>query len=325
MGQMKIGQAAQLTGLTISNIRFYERKGLLEPERNDQSKYRNYSEQDIRRLKQIILYRKMNMPIEKIASMLDDPVVSEELVRQQLQEGIEFHRNRYRQADRYLAYFQSFSNTYAPLDRLKTVFAEAFELPEVAGIIVGTRPDCIDGRKLDYLAELAQRYYVTIEYGIESCYDKTLQEINRGHDFDCALRAVEATAARGIPVGAHFILGLPGETRAMMQDQVGRINALPLTTVKFHQLQIFKGTRMAEMYREHPADFQFFGVDEYIDFVIDLLERIRPDLVLERFASEAPPRYQAGPTWGLIRNEQLWSRFECRLRERDTFQGALFR
>ena len=246
-------------------------------------------------------------------------------VRQQLQEGIEFHRNRYRQADRYLAYFQSFSNTYAPLDRLKTVFAEAFELPEVAGIIVGTRPDCIDGRKLDYLAELAQRYYVTIEYGIESCYDKTLQEINRGHDFDCALRAVEATAARGIPVGAHFILGLPGETRAMMQDQVGRINALPLTTVKFHQLQIFKGTRMAEMYREHPADFQFFGVDEYIDFVIDLLERIRPDLVLERFASEAPPRYQAGPTWGLIRNEQLWSRFECRLRERDTFQGALFR
>lgn len=147
-------------------------------------------------------------------------------VRQQLQEGIEFHRNRYRQADRYLAYFQSFSNTYAPLDRLKTVFAEAFELPEVAGIIVGTRPDCIDGRKLDYLAELAQRYYVTIEYGIESCYDKTLQEINRGHDFDCALRAVEATAARGIPVGAHFILGLPGETRAMMQDQVGRINAI---------------------------------------------------------------------------------------------------
>ena len=195
----------------------------------------------------------------------------------------------------------------------------------MAGIIVGTRPDCIDGRKLDYLAELAQRYYVTIEYGIESCYDKTLQEINRGHDFDCALRAVEATVARGIPVGAHFILGLPGETRAMMQDQVGRINALPLTTVKFHQLQIFKGTRMAEMYREHPADFQFFEVDEYIDFVIDLLERIRPDLVLERFASEAPPRYQAGPTWGLIRNEQLWSRFECRLRERDTFQGALFR
>ena len=124
---MKIGQAAQLTGLTISNIRFYERKGLLEPERNDQSKYRNYSEQDIRRLKQIILYRKMNMPIEKIALMLDDPAVSEELVRQQLQEGIEFHRNRYRQADRYLAYFQSFSNTYAPLDRLKTVFAEAFE------------------------------------------------------------------------------------------------------------------------------------------------------------------------------------------------------
>ena len=322
---MQIKQVETLVGMTQKNIRFYERKGLLEPERNDQSKYRNYSEQDIRRLKQIILYRKMNMPIEKIASMLDDPAVSEELVRQQLQEGIEFHRNRYRQADRYLAYFQSFSNTYAPLDRLKTVFAEAFELPEVAGIIVGTRPDCIDGRKLDYLAELAQRYYVTIEYGIESCYDKTLQEINRGHDFDCALRAVEATAARGIPVGAHFILGLPGETRAMMQDQVGRINALPLTTVKFHQLQIFKGTRMAEMYREHPADFQFFGVDEYIDFVIDLLERIRPDLVLERFASEAPPRYQAGPTWGLIRNEQLWSRFECRLRERDTFQGALFR
>ena len=130
-----------------------------------------------------------------------------------MEEGIEFHRRRYRTAEKYLAYFQSFSNTYASLERLETVFSQAFEVPQVAGIIVGTRPDCIDERKLDYFARLAESHYVVIEYGIESCYDRTLQAINRGHDFACAQRAVEATAARGIHTEAHFILGLPGETR----------------------------------------------------------------------------------------------------------------
>lgn len=180
-------------------------------------------------------------------------------VRRQLEEGIEFHRRRYRSAERYLAYFQSFSNTYAPLERLREVFSQAFELPEVAGIVVGTRPDCIDGPKLDYFARLAETRYVAIEYGIESCYDATLRSVNRGHDFACARRAVEMTSERGIRTGAHFILGLPGETPAMMEASVDAINSLALDTVKFHQLQLFRGTTMAAQYAADPGRFNIFS------------------------------------------------------------------
>lgn len=245
-------------------------------------------------------------------------------VQQQLQEGIEFHRNRYRSAERYIAYFQSFSNTYASLDVLKQLYASVFDNPEVIGVIVGTRPDCMDEEKLDFFAELSRHHYVSIEYGIESCYDTTLKAINRRHDYACAAHAVKMTAERGLHVGAHFILGLPGEMRTMLFDQIERINALPLTTLKFHQLQIFRDTPMAELYAKSPDQFHFWTCEEYIDFVIDLVERLRPDVVLERFASEAPPRFQAGPTWGMIRNEQLWNRFERRLLERDTYQGKFF-
>ena len=185
-------------------------------------------------------------------------------VRRQLEEGIEFHRRRYRSAERYLAYFQSFSNTYAPLERLREVFSQAFELPEVAGIVVGTRPDCIDGPKLDYFARLAETRYVAIEYGIESCYDATLRSVNRGHDFACARRAVEMTSERGIRTGAHFILGLPGETPAMMEASVDAINSLALDTVKFHQLQLFRGTTMAAQYAADPGRFRFRGTSTSI-------------------------------------------------------------
>ena len=245
-------------------------------------------------------------------------------VRRQLEEGIEFHRRRYRSAERYLAYFQSFSNTYAPLERLREVFSQAFELPEVAGIVVGTRPDCIDGPKLDYFARLAETRYVAIEYGIESCYDATLRSVNRGHDFACARRAVERTAARGLPVGAHFILGFPGETDEQLVGQTEQINALPLTTVKFHQLQVFRGTPMAAEYDADPARFRFWEIGEYLDLIVEILRRLRPDLVVERFASEAPPRYHYGRNWGLVRNEQLWAMLEKRLEERNAYQGEIF-
>ena len=186
-------------------------------------------------------------------------------VGQQIAEGIEFHRNRYRSAQRYLVYFQAFSNTYAPLERLKRLYDEALAHPGVAGIVVGTRPDCVDERKLDYFAGLARDRYVALEYGIESTFDATLRAVNRGHDFACARRAVEMTAARGLHVGAHFILGLPGETDAMLLDQVERINALPLTTVKFHQLQVFRATPMAAEYDAAPERFRFWEPEEYID------------------------------------------------------------
>lgn len=245
-------------------------------------------------------------------------------VTQQLEEGIEFHRNRYRTAQHYLAYFQSFSNTYAPLDQLRRIYDEALAHPLVAGLVIGTRPDCVDDAVLDYFAELARDRYVIIEYGIESCYDTTLQAINRGHDFACARRAVEATAARGIHTGAHFILGLPGESDEQMVAAADIINALPLDTVKFHQLQIFRDTPMAADWAAHPERYRFRTLDEYLDLFIRILQRLRPDLVVERFAGEAPPRYHCGPTWGLIRNEQLLARLERRLIEEGTYQSQLW-
>ena len=207
--------------------------------------------------------------------------------------------------------------------------------------MIGTRPDCVDEEKLDYLADLAcgrvldgwsrslsgneirTAPIVIIEYGIESCFDATLERINRGHDFETARRAVEMTAARGLDTGAHFILGLPGETKQMMLDSCAMINSLPLRSVKFHQLQIVKGTKMEQEYAQHPEDFERFSLDEYLDFFTDMLERLRPDLFIERFVGEVPPRFVNETPWGLIRNVELLRLLEKRLEERQTWQGRL--
>ena len=245
-------------------------------------------------------------------------------ISQQIDEGIEFHRKRYRTAQQYLAYFQSFSNTYAPLERLRECYDEALAHPNIAGIVVGTRPDCVDEQKLDYFAELSRKKYVTIEYGVESCYDETLRRINRGHDFATAERAIQMTAERGIHCGAHFILGLTGESDEMLIAQVERINALPLTTVKFHQLQLFRGTPLAREWDEHPERFRFWTIEEYLDLFVEILRRLRPDIVVERFAGEAPPRYHHTEGWGLVRNEQLLAMLDKRLELRGVHQGDIF-
>lgn len=244
-------------------------------------------------------------------------------LHQQLDEGIEFHKVRYRTTEHYLAYFQSFSNTYAPLERLKELYEEALAHPQVVGLVIGTRPDCVDEQKLDYLAELAKSHVVIVEYGIESCYDSTLARINRGHDFETARRAVQMTAERGIDVGVHFIFGLPGETKEMMLDACSMINDLPIRSVKFHQLQIVKGTRMEKEFAECPEDFEKFSLDEYLDFFVDILERLRPTLSIERFVGEVPPRFVNETPWGLIRNVELLRLLDRRLEARDTWQGRL--
>lgn len=267
----------------------------------------------------------------------------EKSITQQIDEGVEFHSRRYRKAEKYLAYFQSFSNTYAPLDELRRIYGEALAHPLVAGIVVGTRPDCVDAEKLDYFADLARSHYVAIEYGIESTFDETLRAINRGHDFETARRAVEMTAERaaeigsertppltpapgcGLHVGGHFILGFPGETDQMLLAQADTINSLPLTTVKFHQLQIFRGTAMADEYERSPERFVFRGMEEYIDFFIEILRRLRPTLVVERFAGEAPPRFRVGADWGLVRNEELAARLDRRLAQLNVRQGDLYK
>ena len=249
---------------------------------------------------------------------------SEKSITQQIDEGIEFHRRRYRTAQRYLAYFQSFSNTYAPLERLRECYDEALAHPDIAGIVVGTRPDCIDEEKLDYFAELAKRKYVIIEYGVESCYDSTLKRINRGHDFATAERAIKLTAERGIHCGAHFILGLSGESDEMLIEQVEKINSLPLTTIKFHQLQLFKDTPMAREYDLHPEEFRFWTVEEYIELFVEIVRRLRPDIVIERFAGEAPPRYHHLEGWGLVRNETLLMMLDKELERKNVHQGDIF-
>ncbi len=245
-------------------------------------------------------------------------------ITQQIDEGIEFHRRRYRTAQQYLAYFQSYSNTYAPLERLRECYDEALAHPDIAGIVVGTRPDCVDEQKLNYFAELSRKKYVTIEYGVESCYDETLRRINRGHDFATAVRAIRMTAERGIHCGAHFILGLPGESDEMLIEQVERINSLPLTTVKFHQLQLFRGTALAREWDEHPERFRFWTIEEYLDLFVEILRRLRPDIVVERFAGEAPPRYHHTRGWGLVRNEELLAMLDKRLEQQDVHQGDFF-
>ena len=277
----------------------------------------------------------------------------------QIDEGITFQKVRYPRARHYLAYFQTYSNTYGSLERLKALYEEVLRHPEVVGIVIGTRPDCVDEVKLDYLADLAagrvlpgwQRSLrqtqgpndqaqgptaqapvpdtltapiVVVEYGIESCHDSTLRHINRGHNFECARKAVEMTAERGLDTGAHFILGLPGETREMLLDQCGLISSLPLRSVKFHQLQIVKGTAMEKEYAADPSAFYRPGLDEYLDFVIDILERLRPDLYIERVAGEVPPRFVNDTPWGLVRNFEILRLLDKRLEERDTWQGRLY-
>jgi uncharacterized protein len=251
--------------------------------------------------------------------------VPEKSVTSQIEEGIKFHKWRYSKAVSYLAYFQAYSNTYAPLEKLKELYEEALCYPGVVGLIIGTRPDCIDKEKLDYLKEISVSCYLSVEYGIESCYDKTLSRINRGHTFNEAVNAVSATAALGINTGAHFIFGLPGESREEMLSEAEIISALPLKTVKFHQLQIIKGTAMAEEYRKNPIDFHLFSWDEYLDFFIRFLERFNPDIVVERFTGEAPPRFLTGERWGKKRSDQLTNLIEKRLEELDTWQGRLYK
>ena len=248
----------------------------------------------------------------------------EKSIKQQIEEGIEFHQRRYRRANQYLAYFQPFSNTYKPLEELKSIYQQALEVPEITGIVIGTRPDIVDNCILQLFSEIQKTHYVMLEYGVESVYDVTLKRVNRGHDFATAEKAIRMTADYGIPCGGHFIFGLPGEIKNMMLDAADIISQLPLTTVKFHQLQIFKGTKMAEEYLEHPEHFHLFDLEEYIDFVIDFAERLNPNIVIERFAGEVPPRYLVSEPWMKLRYDEVLARIEKRMGERDTWQGRLY-
>lgn len=212
-------------------------------------------------------------------------------ITEQIERGIAFHNARRRHGDIYLAYLQSGTNTNATTDRLEDIYHEALSHPRISGLVIGTRPDCISSDILNLLDYFSRRYYIAIEYGIESTYDTTLSRVNRGHDFACAQRAVELTRHHNIDIGAHFIIGLPGESREQIIAQTERINALDINFVKFHQLQIYHSTPMATEWIEHPERFLFNHGDnseEYLSLIIDILRRLSPDIAIERFASTAP-------------------------------------
>ena len=247
-----------------------------------------------------------------------------EPLHDQIAKGIMFHQVRYRKAVKYLVYFQPYSNTYAPLPKLKTLYENALGYPGVVGLVIGTRPDCMDEAKLDYLMELSRKYYIQVEYGVESCCDKTLERINRQHDFALSEKIIHQTHERGIRTGAHFIFGLPGESEEMMLASAGTISDLPLDSVKFHQLQVVKGTKIYEEFNTDPSDFHQFSLEEYVRFIVRFAELLNPAIVIERFSGEIPPRFMESSQWGLIRYDAVLRLIEKEFEKQDTWQGKYY-
>lgn len=243
-------------------------------------------------------------------------------VTAQLEDGKAFFARKYPEM-KFLAYFQAYTNTYGELETLKRMYEEALAVEGVVGLVIGTRPDCMPDSLLDYLEELARRTFLLVEYGIESADDRTLERINRGHDFACTADAVRRTAARGILTGGHVILGLPGESREQLMEQAETLSGLPLTTLKLHQLQLIRGTRMAREFEMHPEDFHLYTAEEYIGLVIDYVEHLRKDIVLERFISQSPRELLIAPDWGL-KNYEFTERLKKRMEERDAWQGKYY-
>ena len=246
---------------------------------------------------------------------------TEKSVSEQLEKGVAFFARKY--ADmKYLAYFQAYTNTYDELEKLIAKYEEALRHPEVVGLIIGTRPDCMPDELLNYFAELSSHKFVMIEYGMESTLDKTLLRINRGHTQAESEATIRRTVAKGIYTGAHLILGLPGESRDEILAHADILSALPLTTLKLHQLQLIKGTAMAKEYAASPETFHLYNVDDYIDLVIDFIERLNPAFVVERFVSQSPKDLLIAPDWGL-KNFEFTAKVNKRIIERGTYQGRL--
>lgn len=245
----------------------------------------------------------------------------EKSVTQQIEEGVQFFSKKY--ADiRFMAYFQSFSNTYADDALLDRVYSEALNHPKISGLVIGTRPDCVSDEILDLIAEKSNAAFVTIEYGLESTLDKSLEQINRQHTFDESIEAIRKTKLRNINVGGHLIIGLPGETREEMLSHAKRVSDLQLDTLKLHQLQIVKNTTFAKEYKQVPESFDLFEPEPYIDLMVDFLELLSPDIAVERFVNQAPYKMLIAPKWGM-KNYEIVVKIERRLKERGTWQGRL--
>lgn len=240
-------------------------------------------------------------------------------IKEQIEAGKRFFAGKYPDM-KYLAYFQAYSNTYDSVDNLKRRYEEALGCEDVVGIVIGTRPDCVDEKTLDYLEELNRETFLTVEYGIESTDNDTLKRINRGHTFECSARAINETARRGITTGGHIIIGLPGESSQDIVMQAKRISETRLDILKIHQLQIVKGTKLAEEYARQP--FHTFTVDEYIETIGEYIRHLRKDIIIERFVSQSPKGMTIAPDWGL-KNYEFTNRLNNYLIKNNIMQGEL--
>jgi radical SAM protein (TIGR01212 family) len=244
-------------------------------------------------------------------------------ITQQISEGIRFHAKRYKNATKFLAYFQAYSNTYKSVTELKKIYSEALNSEGVIGLIIGTRPDCVNEEIFDLLEEINKNYLLTVEFGIESVYDKTLEIINRGHNYAKSVWAINEAHKRGIKTGGHIIFGLPGEDYSMMMKSAAIISQLPLHTVKFHQLQYVSGTKLGEEYAANPQNFKLFEVDEYVNFISEYLGYLSPNFIIERLAGETQPDKNLATKWDL-RYDQVLQKIEKKMEEKDIWQGKFY-
>jgi uncharacterized protein len=244
-------------------------------------------------------------------------------ITEQLDEGIRFFSSKYK-TQMYLAYFQSYTNTYADVSLVKELYKEAINHPKIIGLVIGTRPDCVNEEIIDFLSEIAQQYFVSLEFGVESTMNKTLEAINRCHTYEETKVAYELAKNKGLHLGAHLIIGLPGETNEEMLNHAVEISKLPIHSLKIHQLQIVKHTVMALQFQKEPNLFQLFNVEEYIDFITKFITLLRPNIIIERFISESPSHLLIAPNWGL-KNFEMVSKIDKRLMEKDLWQGKHFK
>ena len=256
------------------------------------------------------------------SSFSPDYCLQGDSITEQVKKGLQFfaHKPDYKQ---FIVYFQSFSNTYAPIDILQRYYTEALSIEGVVGLSIGTRPDCVPPEVLDLLADLSKKHFILLELGVESTHNDTLQQINRGHNFETSVDAICRAHNKGILTAAHLIMGLPGENKARILESADKMAHLPIDMIKLHQLQIIKNTALAKQFLANPSSIPLFSCDEYIDLCIDVMERLNPTICIERFVSQSPEAWRIAPNWQL-KNYEFVHRLEARIKERGAFQGRLF-
>ena len=244
----------------------------------------------------------------------------EKSITQQLDEGIAFFSKKYK-TQKYLAYFQAYTNTYADIELVKGLYNEAMSHPQIIGLVIGTRPDCIGEELINFLTELAKTNFISLEFGVESTLDRTLVSVNRCHTYQETKNAYNLSKNRGIHLGAHMIIGLPGESKSDILNHARELSKLPINSLKLHQLQIVKHTMMATKLKSNPEQFHLFTVEEYIDLITEFIELIRPDIIIERFISESPAHLLIAPKWNGLKNFEIVAKIDKKLIEKDLWQG----